>query len=146
MRNSLPWTILLLWLAFLGLEGTARLAGLYRTVPPIDLPIHVLAGAALSATWIFIARLRHRRRKRSSLSSPPPWRIRTVAVLGAVAVSVLWEVGEIIEERVRVNPPHLLDPFFWDGVLDLLAALVGAAMVSWPLVSGRRTESKPVGP
>lgn len=121
---------LLLWLLFLGVEVTARLEELYRTHPPVDLLIHFLSGWALAGTWILFVRWRKGPVSRS--------RLRVIGVLGTLAVSVLWEIGEMVEERIRVNPPHLLDPFFWDGVTDLLVALVGAGMAVSVLTMGER--------
>jgi hypothetical protein len=125
-RSRLILTTVVFWLVFLGAEATARLGSLYLTHPPIDLIVHFLSGAALASTWILIVRWR-KRRAASRL------RLRAVALLGTLAVSLLWEIGEMVEERIRVNPPHLLDPFFWDGVTDVLVAGLAAGMIGWLL-------------
>lgn len=127
----LALTTALLWILFLGVEVTARLRELYRTHPPVDLLIHFLSGWALAGTWILLVR---RSKRTRSLD-----RTRAIGIVGTLAVSVLWEIGEMVEERIRVNPPHLLDPFLWDGVTDLLMALLGAGMAVVVLTRGQNS-------
>jgi len=101
----------ILWLL---LELVARIYDFYRIIPWIDIPSHILAGIALAAflTWfIYQSNI-----KRKNL----------LVILWVIAVSTVFEIGEILEEKIFPNQPlHLQDIFFWDGFWDIIMAIIG---------------------
>ncbi len=58
------------------------------------------------------------------------WRIKD-ALLGTIAIALLFEAGEMIDDFWRAQPwwPwHSIDTFYWDGVLDVLTNLLGGLL------------------
>jgi len=114
-KHSLMITALYLWLLLAVYEIHLRTYDLYRTLPEVDLLGHFLGGIALAATFIWIAQKLNRKHY--------AW----FAMIGTLVASLVWEAGEKIQELIFYNPPYLIDVFFFDGVIDIILALVGAA-------------------
>jgi len=104
------------WILFLVYEVFIRAFDLYGPIPEVDIMGHFLAGIALGATFFWIG-------KKKKIS----WR-NWFVVLGSVVISLLWEAAEMIEDRLIPNPEHLIDVFFWDGVSDVIIALIGTSL------------------
>jgi len=45
-----------------------------------------------------------------------------------IVANLLFEIGEMIQDRIIPQPPAHLDFFFWDGFTDILVGLSGAAL------------------
>lgn len=121
VRARLLVAALLLWVIFLSWEVTIRTWDMYRRFPPVDLVSHFLAGLAM-ASLAYRWALQH--------VTPHP---RRRAVLATGVLALAWEGVELVQEHFWPDPPHLQDVFFWDGVTDILASLVGAVLV-FPLL------------
>lgn len=109
------WERALQWgavVAFVVFEGCIRLFGWYRTAPWVDVPSHFLSGAAVTGLiYLRVSGSRVRRRLR--------------AMTGNLAIALVWEGLEKLDEVFTPDPPHLRDVFFWDGFWDVVFALVG---------------------
>src|SRR5688572_27239126 len=55
---------------------------------------------------------------------------------------VLWEIGEMIVDVIKQDPPHMRDYPFPDGTIDTILDLLGAAVVLW-LTRGSRKANAP---
>lgn len=67
------------------------------------------------------------------------WRNEARFVLIAVAVwQILWEISEIIGDRVLQQPEHMHDHLFPDGLIDTCLDLLGAGAVLWLTRGSRR--------
>ncbi len=113
-QQNLLITALFSWVVFLVYEVTIRTYDLYRTLPDVDLGGHFLAGIALAASFYWLA-------IRKDIARPY-WLI----FIGTFVASFLWEIAEIMQEWFFYNPPHLIDGFLWDGIIDIIVALVAA--------------------
>ena len=109
-------TALYSWVLFLVYEVFVRAFDLYGPIPEVDIVGHFLAGIALGATFLWIGRKNH-----------ITWR-NWFVVGGSIAMSLLWEAAEKIEDSVYPNPDYLIDIFFWDGVSDIIIALLGTSL------------------
>jgi len=112
-NNSLFILALIFLIIFLLLELILRIYNLYFHEPLVDVPSHFFAGIAISAGATWIVSLVNIRRK------------KLFSVLVTLAVAIVWEVLEILEEMVVENPPHLQDVFFWDGFFDIMVTVFG---------------------
>lgn len=117
---------LLLWGLFLAAEAAIRLLDLYRRFPPIDVPSHVLSGAAAGAMMLWA--LARGGRPRS---------LRWLAVLGVALLAGLWEAMEMVDEAITPDPPHLRDRFLWDGLADVVVT-AAAGVVAVAALTRRR--------
>ena len=111
---------LYLWGLFLLNETTIRTYDVYRIFPNIDLWAHFVAGIALAATAFWIA-------DRFDL-----YHTNWLAFGITAGASLVWELIEITQQFLVVNPPHLYDIFFWDGFFDVILAVVG--MITFVLI------------
>ena len=102
-----------MWALFLLHETFVRTYDLYRIVPMIDVVSHFLAGIALGATFLWFAyRAKY-------------YHTNWVSIAGVIIASLIWEGVEIVQQWVIINPPYLIDIFFWDGFFDIIFALLG---------------------
>lgn len=99
---------LFLALPYLVLEWCARAYGLYIIFPPVDIFIHFFFGIAFAS----IAFLIYEKKLRFILYS-------------IFIVSIIWEIIEIIGDMFPAGAA-IPDPFFNDGILDILFAMAGA--------------------
>lgn len=99
---------------FLSYEVVLRSWDLYRTAPDVDLPGHFLSGMASCAFLYWLMRV---------LAATKPHR-RAIAL--ALAVALLWEAVEVVQEWIFPDPVWLHDYFWWDGFFDVVAALLGS--------------------
>ncbi len=104
------------WVLFLVYEVVVRTYDLYAPIPTVDIGGHFLAGVALGATFFWIGK-----------KKKVYWR-NWFVILGSFVMSMLWEGVEIVQEWFIPNPPHLVDVFFWDGVVDVIVALLGTTL------------------
>jgi hypothetical protein len=115
-QQSLLSTALSLWVVALIIEVIIRTYDLYRIAPEVDVLSHFCAGVAMAASMFWL----------SDKIKFPYYRL--AAIIGTLIISLLWELIEALQELVVVNPPYLLDFFFWDGFFDVIVALVGAGV------------------
>ncbi|MCI0632125.1 MAG: hypothetical protein L0Y44_15890 [Phycisphaerales bacterium] len=60
------------------------------------------------------------------------WRNQTKFVLVAVLIwQILWEISEIIGDRVLKQPEYMHDHLFPDGLIDTALDLLGASAALW---------------
>jgi hypothetical protein len=58
------------------------------------------------------------------------WRNEAKFVLIAVFIwQVVWEIGEMVVDRIKDDPPHMRDYPFPDGTIDTIMDLLGATAV-----------------
>jgi uncharacterized membrane protein YjdF len=122
IRSRLLIAALLGAVMFLSWETVVRTWDLYRTAPLVDLPGHFLAGIASTALAYWY--LQRRRSKRNRTDKP-----YVLAVLASIAIALLWEAIEKVQEVVAPDPEYLRDVFWWDGFTDVIASTVGAVAV-----------------
>lgn len=112
-NNGLFVIAILLLVLFLVAELTLRVYNLYRQEPMVDIPSHFFAGMAIFAGVLWVTSLTRIK-----------WR-KPVTFGLTFLVALLWEVLEKLQEMIIVNPPHLIDIFFWDGVGDIIFTIIG---------------------
>lgn len=112
--------------AFAVVEGTIRLFDLYRRFPWVDVPSHLLSGAAVTALLVLYLNRRGVRRWVG-------W-----SLFGNVIVALGWEVAETVDEIVSPDPVHLQDVFVWDGLGDIASALLGGVILLWAISRKKR--------
>jgi len=95
------------------LDGTARAIGWYATHTVIDVPIHFAWSMALAIILFLYFELDARD-------------VFEVMIIG----NILFEVGEMIHDKIIPQPPHHIDIFFWDGFSDILIGMIGVT-VGW---------------
>jgi hypothetical protein len=72
------------------------------------------------------------------------WRNNVKLVLVAVVIwQVLWEIGEMVMDRINDDPPHMRDYPFPDGAIDTCMDLLGAIAILWITRKSRRTKLEP---
>jgi len=112
-HNNLFIATLLSIIFFLLVEVAIRIYNLYKDVPLIDVPSHLVGGIALGfiASWAL------------SLTDIKSKKIYVVvfAFIGAL----VWEILETLQELVFYNPPYLQDIFWWDGFWDVIVTTLG---------------------
>lgn len=106
---------LLLTLPYLLFEWTARAFDLYTYFPSVDIFVHTSFGIAFAAITLLIYE--------KNLKFTIFW---------AFIVAVLWEAIEIIGDFIPVTAVFL-DPFFYDGVTDILFTFLGAVVTVYIL-------------
>jgi hypothetical protein len=117
--NNLFITSLILVIAFLFVELIARIYNLYEYWPVIDVPSHFFAGMAATCIFFWIVSLSNVKRK------------RTTAVSLTLVVAGIWELLEMLEEKITpfTVPPFLRDYFFWDGFWDIIVTVMGGILI-----------------
>lgn len=86
----------------------------FRFYPWVDNFMHVGWGAVIALAIIVL------------------WRNNVKFVIVSVIIwQVLWEVGEMVMDRINNDPPHMRDYPFPDGTIDTVMDLLGAAIVLW---------------
>jgi len=116
----LPHLILLLIYAIV-LEYTVRSRDWFYWYPYIDNLMHIGWGAVISLGIIVL------------------WRNDVRFVIVAVVIwQVLWEISEMVVDRIKDDPPHMRDYPFPDGAIDTCMDLLGAAIVLWLTRKSRR--------
>lgn len=139
IRSRLLIAALLCAVVFLTWETMVRTWDLYRTAPLVDLPGHFLAGCASSALAFWYVQRRRSRRNRTE--KPYGWAIGI-----SIAIALLWELVEKVQEVVSPDPAYLRDVFWWDGFFDVVAGTAGAVLV-FPILRwlrGRYRAFKPM--
>lgn len=117
----LPHLLLLLAYAIV-LEYTVRSRDWFYHYPYIDNLMHFGWGAVIALGIIVF------------------WRNDVRFVLIAVVIwQVLWEIGEMVMDRINNDPPHMRDYPFPDGLIDTCLDLLGAGAV---LLLTRRSREK----
>ena len=117
----LPWLILLLTYAVV-LEYTVRSRDWFYWYPYIDNLMHVGWGAVIALAIIVV------------------WRNNARFVIVAVIIwQILWEIGEMVMDRINNDPPHMRDYPWPDGAIDTCMDLIGAIIVLWLTRKSRRT-------
>jgi len=72
------------------------------------------------------------------------WRNNARLVLTLVFTwQVLWEISEVIGDRVLQQPPHMQDNLWPDGAKDTAIDLLGALVVLWITRKSRRATEAP---
>ena len=46
---------------------------------------------------------------------------------------IVWEIGEMLVDKILPQAPHMIDVFFWDGFFDIINGVTGAA-VAWGVI------------
>lgn len=133
IHSRLLIAALLLGVAFLALEVVARIWDLYRRFPPVDLPLHLLAGMAVCAFGYWVA-------LRRGYPHPRGWALGLTLV-----VALAWEGAELVQERLWPDPPWLEDVFLWDGFFDVLASLLGG-ILAFPFLRWLRRHFRAFAP
>jgi hypothetical protein len=118
----LPYLIVLLIYAIV-LEYTVRTRDWFYWYPYIDNLMHVGWGAVIALAIIVF------------------WRNNVRFVLIAVVIwQVLWEISEMVVDRIKDDPPHMRDYPFPDGLIDTCMDLIGAIIVLWLTRKSRRAQ------
>ncbi|MFH1211169.1 MAG: hypothetical protein V1645_04630 [archaeon] len=115
-NNGLFVTSIVFLIVFLGSELMFRMYDLYRIFPEVDIISHLLSGMTLGAGIYWIFTLNSVRKK------------ALMAVFFTFVVGVIWEILEMLEEKVVPNPPWLRDYFFYDGAFDILVMVIGSIL------------------
>ena len=116
-NNNLFIVALFLFILFLIVEVGLRVYDAYRYVRMVDVPSHFFAGMAIGtlAYWFYaLTETKHK---------------RVMSVVVVFIISILWEIVEILQEKIILNPPYLVDVFFWDGFWDIIVAVAGGIVV-----------------
>ena len=113
-NNKLLIIALFSIILFLFLELLIRIYDLYRTAPSVDIASHFLGGIAAATTIYWLLSFTLIRNK------------ELVTIILTLVLEAIAELIETLEELIVFNPPYLRDIFFWDGVGDIIVALVGA--------------------
>src|SRR5688572_15682551 len=109
------WLFLLLLLAYaLVLEYTVRSRDWFYWYPYIDNLMHVGWGAVIALSIIVL------------------WRNDAKFVVVAIVIwQIIWEISEIIGDRLLNQPVHMHDHLWPDGAIDTCMDLIGACIVLW---------------
>jgi len=102
---------------FLFQEVVIRAQNFYMTAPLVDIPSHFLAGFAMGS-WFFLL-----------FSLKGIKHIRLFTVLFTFLGDGVWEVLEMIDDKITPQPYYLIDPFFWDGFWDIFFTTLGGFIV-----------------
>jgi hypothetical protein len=92
----------------------------YRCFPPLDLPMHLVGGAAIS---FFFARSYDIAARRELLGSPAPWLSLVVAGALAVCAGLFWEFAEFLSDRLFGTRAQL---GLGDTLLDMALGCLGS--------------------
>jgi hypothetical protein len=117
-------------LVFVGHVMASQGFDAYRRFPPLDIPMHLLGGAAIA---FFFAGSYRIAEERGLLGSPASWLSPVVAGALAVCAGVFWEFAEFLSDRYFGTRAQLgLDDTLLDMALGCLGsfsylALSGAA-------------------
>ncbi|PIN73579.1 hypothetical protein COV20_05135 [Candidatus Woesearchaeota archaeon CG10_big_fil_rev_8_21_14_0_10_45_16] len=125
-NNRLFIIALLTFIAYLLLEVTIRIYNLYRLVPVVDVPSHLVGGAALGCGIFWIVSLNQVKQKGIFTFF--------LAIVGAF----IWELFETLQELIFYNPPYLIDIFWWDGFWDVVVTILGAILAILTIKSNIR--------
>lgn len=122
--HYVPYLLLLLLHAIV-LEYTVRSREWFYWYPYIDNLMHIGWGVVIALAIIVC------------------WRNNARFVLFAVVIwQVLWEIGEMVMDRINNDPPHMRDYPFPDGLIDTCMDLLGAAIVLWLTRKSRASRSE----
>jgi hypothetical protein len=94
------------------LEVAVRTQGWFGTHPWVDIPMHFFWGA--NVFWICLWLFRCRPK---------------MALLGVLAWQMVWEVGEMIGDKLIAQPDYMIDGLWPDGAKDTVMDLLGAAVL-----------------
>ncbi|MBN2420947.1 hypothetical protein JXB27_01555 [Candidatus Woesearchaeota archaeon] len=108
IRKRTTWALILI-LPYIFSEWHMRAYGLYATMPYLDKLVHFFFGVAVAAIAYLVY-----------------FKNRKFALLCTFAFSMTWEIMEIIGDKIIPQSPDLFDIFFFDGVFDIVVALIGA--------------------
>ncbi len=129
-HNGLLIFVLAMFVLLLVIDDLVRTFNVFFYWPPIDIPIHLISGMAVSAAFFWLFGFYDNIKNRKILS-----------LFASFLTFVLWEIVEDIQEFFFVNPPHMLDYFFWDGFFDILWSFAGSIFVFWVLSAVRKKTS-----
>lgn len=95
-------------------EWIYRLFNLYRTMPNLDILAHFLGGVGL--TLVLVKGFNQNKKNTAILN---------------ILTALGWEAGEVFFDNLFpiINSTFLRDPFFWDGISDILFQLLGMISV-----------------
>lgn len=121
-NSNLLFLSLFLFILFLVVEVTLRIWDLYKHIPMVDVPSHFFAGMAVGCLtyWIYLM--------------TPAKHKNLMALFITIIISLIWELLEIVQEKLLPDPPHLSDFFFWDGVWDTVVAIIGATILLYVIL------------
>ena len=100
--------------------------GWFQTYPSIDIPLHF---ASCFATIILLIVY-------IELNGKDAFEI-------LIILNILFEIGEMWQDKILPQPAYMKDLFFWDGFFDIVVGLAGA-VVGWSVV--RRATGQPILP
>jgi hypothetical protein len=107
---------LLLAIPYLISEWSARAFELYFHFPPIDNFIHASFGIAFAAISFLIYEKKEK-----------------FIIVGALIISIIWEVIEKLGDIAYPDPKNYVDIFLFDGVKDIAVTFLGAFIMYYVL-------------
>ena len=116
-NNNLLFLALAFFIIFLIVEVTLRIWDLYKHIPMVDVPSHFFAGMAITCLSYWIYTLSPTKHK------------KLLAMTVSIVISFIWELLEIVQEKLTPDPPYLRDFFFWDGFWDIIIAIIGGLIL-----------------
>jgi len=131
-NNELFISAVAMLIVFLAVELLFRVYDLYRIFPPVDIISHLLSGMTVTTGAFWVASLTKIKKK------------MTTALTVTLMVGIIWEILEMIDDRVTYNSPYLIDNFFWDGVLDIAMMIVGG-ILALRLIAFLKNKTKLLG-
>lgn len=105
--------LVIFWFFF---ELELRIYDLYRIAYWVDIPGHFIAGIVVASIFIWLSYQLGIKKK------------NFFTLAGVLVFSILFEIGEMAEEWIFLNPPHLRDVFIWDGFWDIIVNLISAGI------------------
>ena len=108
------------------LDASARLLFWYETYPNIDIAIHFGWGVGMSLVLFLFSKLRTRD-------------VFEIMIIG----NLLFEFGEMWQDKILPQPAYMKDVFFWDGFFDIVVGLIGVG-IGWIIF--RRSLNQPILP
>lgn len=129
-NNNLFSISLMSFIAFLIVELTIRIFNLYKILPIVDIIAHIFAGIAMALIILWL------------LSIAKYTKLELLAFFWTVVGTFIWEALEELEDLLFYNPPHLVDFFIWDVVVDVIITILAGGVTLLIVKKYNKTHKK----